>query len=86
MLEVAQSVPGDRIPNVGCGSEYQAVLLAELGTEVYGIEIVEPLARRVATTLEQLGYEVNVRKGDGYVGSPEHAPFAATLVQDEDLD
>ncbi len=81
MSEAARVEPGDRVLEVGTGSGYQAAVLAELGAEVYSIEIVEPLARRATGTLRRLGYErVRVRHGDGYRGWPEAAPFDAVVV------
>jgi protein-L-isoaspartate(D-aspartate) O-methyltransferase len=66
---------------IGTGSGYQAAVLAELAREVDSIEILEPLARRAAETLRQLGYgAVAVRAGDGYLGWPEAAPFDAIIV------
>ena len=67
---------------VGTGSGYQAAVLAELGAEVYSIEIVEPLATRARPpTSSALGYRrVHVRAGDGYRGWPEAAPFDAIIV------
>lgn len=73
--------PGARVLEVGTGCGYQAAVLAELGAEVWTVEIVEPLARRAAATLARLGYDrVHVRVGDGYAGWPEEAPFDAILV------
>lgn len=80
MLELARPKRGDRILDIGCGSGYQAAILAALGAEVYGIEIVAQLAERAASDLKRLGYQVTVRAGDGYAGWPERAPFAAILV------
>lgn len=72
---------GDRILEIGTGSGYQAAVLAELGAEVYSIEIVKPLAQRAAETLARLGHKnVRVKAGDGYLGWPEHAPFDAIIV------
>ncbi len=66
---------------IGTGSGYQAAVLGEIVDEVYTIEIVEPLGRRAAATLETLGYDnVSVRIGDGYAGWPEAAPFDAIVV------
>lgn len=66
---------------IGTGSGYQAAVLAELAARVHTIEIVEPLGRRAAETLERLGYDnVFVRIGDGYRGWPEAAPFDAIVV------
>jgi protein-L-isoaspartate(D-aspartate) O-methyltransferase len=80
MTALAAPEPGDRALEIGTGSGYQAALLAELAGEVYSIEIVEPLAKRAATTLSHLGYEVKLRHGDGYRGWPEAAPFDVIVV------
>lgn len=73
--------PGDRVLEVGTGSGYQSAVLAELGAEVYSVEIIEPLARRAAEILRQLGYDtVHLRTGDGSNGWPEAAPFDAVIV------
>ena len=81
MTEAAAVGKGARVLEVGTGSGYQAAVLAELGAEVYSIEIVEPLARRAAAALRRSGYgSVNLRVGDGYRGWPEAAPFDAVLV------
>ena len=48
---------------------------------VFSIELLEPLARSAAATLQRLGYaNVTVRSGDGYLGWPEEAPFDIILV------
>jgi protein-L-isoaspartate(D-aspartate) O-methyltransferase len=66
---------------IGTGSGYQAAVLAELVSNVYSIEIVEPLGRDAAARLAALGYRnVEVRIGDGYGGWPERAPFDRILV------
>jgi protein-L-isoaspartate(D-aspartate) O-methyltransferase len=81
MTELAALSPGDRVLEIGTGSGYQAAVLAELTDEVYSIEIVGPLARRAAETLQELGYDrVQLRVGDGYQGWPEAAPFDAIVV------
>jgi len=81
MSELAGLRPRARVLEVGTGSGYQAAVLAEMGCEVYSIEIVESLARSAAERLRRLGYaSVQVRAGDGYRGWPDRAPFAAILV------
>lgn len=73
--------PGDRVLEIGTGSGYQAAVLAQLGVEVYTIEIIEPLAEAAESRLESLGYtSVHVRHADGYNGWPEAAPFDAVIV------
>jgi protein-L-isoaspartate(D-aspartate) O-methyltransferase len=80
MSELLDLAEGERVLEVGTGSGYQAAVLAELGVEVYSIEIVEPLARRAAEDLKRLGYPVHLRTGDGYRGWPEAAPFDGIIV------
>lgn len=73
--------PDDRILEIGTGSGYQAAVLAELGADVYSIEILEPLALRAAATLQRLGLQqVHLRLGDGFSGWPEAAPFDGIIV------
>jgi protein-L-isoaspartate(D-aspartate) O-methyltransferase len=73
--------PGDRVFELGTGSGYQAAILAELGAEVFTMEIIEPLGERAAETLRGQGYpQVSARVGDGYDGWPEQAPFDAVIV------
>jgi protein-L-isoaspartate(D-aspartate) O-methyltransferase len=81
MTEQLDPQPADRILEIGTGSGYQAAILSRLVSEVYTIEIVEPLAKRAASDLKRLGYEnVKVLAGDGYKGWPEHAPFDGIIV------
>jgi protein-L-isoaspartate(D-aspartate) O-methyltransferase len=56
-------------------------VLAELTREVHTIERLPALAERARTALATAGYEgVQVHVGDGTLGLPEHAPFAAIAV------
>ena len=81
MTEQLRPKPGDRVLEIGSGSGYQAAILAELVTEVYTIEIVEPLAKTAEATLQRLGYKnVRLKVGDGYKGWQEEAPFDAIIV------
>ena len=81
MTEQLRLKPGDRVLEIGTGSGYQAAILAELVSEIYSVEIVEPLARAAEATLQRLGYKnVHVKIGDGYKGWPEAAPFDAIIV------
>jgi protein-L-isoaspartate(D-aspartate) O-methyltransferase len=81
MTEALAPQAGERFLEVGTGSGYQAAVLADLGVEVFTIEIVAELARRAEADLQRLGYtNVHVRAGDGYQGWPECAPFDAIIV------
>jgi protein-L-isoaspartate(D-aspartate) O-methyltransferase len=72
---------GERVLDVGTGSGYQAAVLAELAGEVHTIERLPELAERARAALAAAGYDsVRVHVGDGTLGLPEHAPFAAIAV------
>ena len=82
MTELLEIEPGDRVLEIGTGSGYQAAILGELTDEVRSIEIVPELAGIARAVLDELGYEeeVTVRRGDGYFGWEDEAPFAAIIV------
>ena len=80
MSEQCELQPGDRVLEIGTGSGYQAAILADMGMEVYSIEIVPELAAEAEARLKRLGYGVEVRASDGYYGWPEAAPFDAIVV------
>jgi protein-L-isoaspartate(D-aspartate) O-methyltransferase len=69
-----------KVLDVGTGSGYQAAVLAEMGAEVVSIELEPSLAEGARRVLEELGYVVEVRIGDGSSGAPDAAPFAGILV------
>ena len=72
----------ERVLDVGTGSGYQAAVLAELAGEVHTIERIPELAEAAGAALEAAGYgdRVHVHVGDGTLGLPERAPFAAIAV------
>ena len=81
MTDLLRLPPGGRVLEIGTGSGYQAAVLAELGHDVYTIEIVPALAQQAAKRLSELGYDrVHVREGDGYFGWPDAAPFDGIVV------
>lgn len=81
MTQMAQVRRGQRVLEIGTGSGYQAAVLAELGADVYSIEIVRALGESARARLRELEYgTVQVRIGDGYQGWPEQAPFDAILL------
>jgi protein-L-isoaspartate(D-aspartate) O-methyltransferase len=81
MTELLAVRPGDRVLEVGTGSGYQAAILAEMGMEVYSIEIIEALATQASDRLGDMGYpNLTLRHADGYYGWEEHAPFDAIVV------
>ena len=81
MTQIVRPTPETRALDIGVGSGYQAAVLAELCSQVYGVEIIESLASAAGKRLAALGYlNVVVRHGDGHSGWPEHAPFDVIVV------
>ena len=80
MLDLLALQPGQRVLEVGTGLGYQAAVMAEMGCEVFSVEIVEEFAEAAEARFGALGYAVNVRVGDGSRGWDEHAPFDAILI------
>lgn len=72
----------EKVLDVGTGSGYQAAVLAELAGEVHSIERIPELADRARGALDEAGYagRVQVHLGDGTIGLPDVAPFAAIAV------
>jgi len=81
MTDLLNTDPSHIVLEVGTGSGYQAAILAPLVTQVYSIEIVEPLEKSAKERLGRLGYEnITVKRGDGFYGWPEHGPFDSIIV------
>jgi protein-L-isoaspartate(D-aspartate) O-methyltransferase len=81
MLDLLGVGAGDRVLEVGTGLGYQAAVMAELGAEVWTVEIVEEFTSEAAMRLLALGHVgVTLRVGDGSRGWAEHAPFDRILV------
>lgn len=81
MTEILQLSPGMKVLEVGTGSGYQAAVLAEVGCEVYTVEIFEALATEATERLQRLGFDnVTSRHADGRYGWSRHAPYDAVIV------
>ena len=81
MSEAAEIGSNDSVLEIGTGSAYQTAVLAELARTVATVEIIPELAARGKALLRALGYgNIHTRRGDGYAGWPERAPFDAIVV------
>ena len=81
MTEALQPGGSGTVLEIGTGSGYQAAVLSPLYRKVCSMEIVPELAASAAARLAGMGYRnVEVRRGDGYFGWPEQAPFDAIIV------
>ena len=65
---------------IGTGSGYQAAILAEMGVNVYSVEIIPELAERASKVLNILYPKIKLRVGDGYFGWEKYAPFDGIIV------
>jgi len=81
MTELLELKGNEKVLEVGTGSGYQAVVLAELSKEVYTVERVEILADKAEEKFHSLGYQnIYVKVGDGTLGWPENAPFDRIII------
>lgn len=70
----------DRVLEVGTGSGYQAAILREMGGRVFSIERHQALLERTRRLLDELGYRVVTKHGDGTLGWPAFAPYDGIIV------
>lgn len=81
MTRLLNLTADSKVLEIGTGSGYQAAVLSEISTQVYSIEIVEPLLEQARKNLAAAGYtDIRLRHGDGYYGWPDAAPFSAIIV------
>lgn len=81
MTESLNIQKGDKVLEIGTGSGYQTVFLAELAKEVYSVEKYDSLAGRAIKLFNQLGYKnIKVKVGNGTEGWSEHAPYDKIMV------
>ena len=80
MLELLGIQPDTRVLEIGTGLGYQAAVMADMGAEVFSVEVVEEFAEAAKARFGVLGYDIDVRVGDGSRGWLEHAPFDRILV------
>ena len=81
MTQLLRLQGDEKVLAIGCGSGYQAAVLACLVDQVITIERHEELASRAGWHLKYLGYNnVSVRVGDGSLGAPAEAPFDAIII------
>ena len=78
--ELLNVKPGDKVLEIGTGSGYQAIVLLELGAEVYTIEYQKKLYERTRFALPEMGYNAKFFYGDGSLGLPKFAPYDKIIV------
>jgi len=80
MLHLAWIGPDLRLLEVGTGLGYQAAVAAEMGAEVFSVEVVEEFAEAAEARFKALGYDVQVKVGDGSRGWPGNEPYDRIIV------
>jgi protein-L-isoaspartate(D-aspartate) O-methyltransferase len=81
MTELLELRGNEKVLEVGTGSGYQAVILAELAKTVFTIERIAALAERAEEKFRSLRYSnIFVKVGDGTLGYPEQAPFDRIII------
>lgn len=82
MCDLLELDAGETVLEIGTGCGYHAAVTAEIVGDgnVYTVEYVEELAEQARKRFDRLGYDVNVRVGDGWKGWPEHAPYDASYL------
>lgn len=81
MTDLLELTPTSKVLEIGTGCGYQTAILAELTKDVYSVEIIPGLAKSAKARLEALNYRnIHLKKGNGYYGWQEHAPYDAMLV------
>ena len=78
--QLLQIKSGDKILEIGTGSGYQAIVLLELGANVYTIEYQKTLYEHTKSFLPNMGYKPNFFYGDGSQGLSRHAPYDKIIV------
>ena len=81
MTEALRLRGRELVLEIGCGSGYQAAVLAQLCRRVYTIERLKPLLVDAENRLRDLRISnISFRLGDGSKGWPEAAPFDRIIL------
>jgi len=81
MSEALELKGKERVLEIGCGSGYQAAILAKLARHVVTIERLKPLAEAAKKVLDELGFtNVEVHVAEETLGWRREAPYDAIMV------
>lgn len=79
--QLLQVVPHEKILEIGTGSAYQAIVLAEMGASVYTIERQRKLFEATKKNELRARYaNIKFFYGDGFEGLPTFAPFDKIII------
>lgn len=79
--QLLELTPFQKVLEIGTGSAYQAVVLAEMGAQVYTIERQKKLfdSNKLFPLLKKYT-TIKFFYGDGYQGLPTYAPFDRVII------
>ncbi|MFZ7127069.1 MAG: protein-L-isoaspartate(D-aspartate) O-methyltransferase [Desulfobacterales bacterium] len=81
MTQALELKGDEKVLEIGTGSGYQAVILAEIAFRVFTIERIYSLYVQARKRFDELRYHnIVARYGDGTKGWKEHAPYDAIIV------
>ena len=81
MTQALQLSENDRVLEIGTGSGYQTVILAEIAYRVFTVERIHALLVKARQLFDKLRYHnIITRLGDGTAGWADESPFDAILV------
>lgn len=79
-LLIGASAKLDKVLEIGTGSGYQTVVLAQIVKQLYSVERIKPLQDKARERIRTLGLRnVLLRHADGGFGWPEQGPYDAIL-------
>ena len=81
MTQVLDILPNHSILEIGTGSGFQTVILAEIGRIVTSIEIIPALYETAKRRFTTMKYDnISIILGDGHDGYPDCAPYDRIIV------
>jgi protein-L-isoaspartate(D-aspartate) O-methyltransferase len=80
MTQALDVKAGHKVLEIGTGSGYQTAILSEMGAYVYTVERIKHLAITAKELLFNLGYNFQIKFGDGTMGWEEYAPYDRIIV------
>ena len=81
MLDLLEIKPNQKILEIGSGCGYVLALIGELSpnSEIYGIEILQSLAKKSKSLLSKYS-NIKIINKNGHKGLSSHAPFDRILI------
>lgn len=81
LLDQLVPATGSRVADLGCGTGSLAVLLAERGHRVTGLDAAPRMVDQAAAKAQELGVEVDLRVGDASAPGLAHSAYDVVLAR-----